>query len=487
MQAPSSGGPLRANPCFEPSTELEDNNAQLEVAVTDVRKRWEGQTVNGEFHLGTYLAGSPHSAVFLTHIDDRESQTAVIKLVGETLPDSENQLTSWQVASTLSHPNLIQVFQTGRWQIDLAMLLYVVMEYADEDLSRVVPCRPLTESEAREMLNPVLDAVAYLHAKGLVHGRIKPSNIMASCDQLKLSTDGLRRAGEQIWDPSDYDPPETITSRAGDVWSLGITLVEVLTQRLPVWNRNGQSDPVVPDILPAELLDIARHCLRRDPKLRWTITDIANRLNHPLAAQRTERIVPRNRWLARSVYLIPTVILLVLTGIISLKLLRHPPRGSGDTSQGTETPSAKASPKPREARRVDPSEEKSTELSEKQSSSAASPASVSGPAAQASAVPGVAAATSGVIHQVLPDAPQKSINTIRGTVRVVIAVNVDSSGNVADATIDSPGPSKYFADLALQAARHWEFAPARDASRDWTLRFEFSADGVKAIAAQSSR
>jgi hypothetical protein len=57
---------------------------------------------------------------------------------------------------------------------------------------------------------------------------------------------------------------------------------------------------------------------------------------------------------------------------------------------------------------------------------------------------------------------------------------------VTDATIDSPGPSSYFANLALQAARQWKFAATRDISSDWTVRFEFSPDGTKAFATQSS-
>ena len=71
-------------------------------------------------------------------------------------------------------------------------LLYVVMEYAEENLSEILPQRPLSSAEARDMLPPVLDALAYLHGKGFVQGRLKPSNIMAVADQVKLSSDGLR-------------------------------------------------------------------------------------------------------------------------------------------------------------------------------------------------------------------------------------------------------------------------------------------------------
>ena len=54
---------------------------------------------------------------------------------------------------------------------------------------------------------------------------------------------------------------------------------------------------------------------------------------------------------------------------------------------------------------------------------------------------------------------------------------VDPSGNVAGTTLDSAGPSKYFARLALQAAQRWKFAPAKvdgqGVPSEWILRFEF--------------
>jgi len=56
-----------------------------------------------------------------------------------------------------------------------------------------------------------------------------------------------------------------------------------------------------------------------------------------------------------------------------------------------------------------------------------------------------------VLNEILPDVSQKARDTIRGRVRVRVKVHVDSSGDLAGAELDSPGPSKYFAGLALQA------------------------------------
>jgi TonB family protein len=71
-----------------------------------------------------------------------------------------------------------------------------------------------------------------------------------------------------------------------------------------------------------------------------------------------------------------------------------------------------------------------------------------------------------------------------------VKIHVDPSGDLAGAELDSRGPSKYFADLALQAARRWEFAPAKvegsNVSTDWVVRFEFSQLDTKVFPVQTS-
>jgi len=249
--------------------------------------------------------------------------------------------------------------------------------------------------------------------------------------------------------------------------------------------------------------------LRRDPARRWTLADIAKRLNPPLAAQRTEKSVqqsaaPRNIW-----YLIAALIVLLASiGLVSRRLLKESPRSDAPIPQATEKISTKSPPEPRPVASAAPAEKKpeppvasatpaekkseppiekpATPSIEKPATSAPAQIAVPPPPAQAPKVPEAKAASSGVIHQVLPDVPQNSLDTIRGTVRVGIKVSVDPSGKVTDATIDSPGPSSYFANLALDAAQKWEFAPSRNASSDWTLRFEFTPDGTQAFAEQSA-
>jgi TonB family protein len=261
-------------------------------------KQWEGQVVDGKFPLSRYLGGSEHSAVFLTE-RGAPPQKAAIKFIQIDEPDAELQLFRWKHAATLSHPHLLRIFESGRCRLGDFDLLYVLMEFAEENLSQFLPQRPLTPAEARDVLTPALQAITFLHGEGLVHGHVRPSNILAIEDQLKLSSDGVfsiadhaeqshapaaetQRSVSTLRPPSPYDSPEVakgIISPAGDIWSLGITLVEALTQHLPASAGSAVQDPLVPDTLPAVFLDIARHCLQRDPQRRWTVVEIAARLN----------------------------------------------------------------------------------------------------------------------------------------------------------------------------------------------------------------
>lgn len=93
-----------------------------------------------------------------------------------------------------------------------------------------------------------------------------------------------------------------------------------------------------------------------------------------------------------------------------------------------------------------------------------------------------------MLDQVLPDASEKALATINGKVRVTVMAHVNPSGNVSEADFTDPGPSKYFADLALKAVRRWEFnspeVNGRSVPSEWEVRFEFTPAGVQAFPKQ---
>lgn len=573
--------------------------------TTQSAKAWEGQIVDGIFPLQQLLGETDHSAVFLTeYADGAVKKKAAIKFFAAEGASAEAQLANWSLAAHLTHPNLLKLFRSGRSTVHGNDVLYVVMEHAEEDLADILPQRALTAEETRDMLLPVLDALEYLHGKDLVHRNIKPSNILASGNQLKISSDAIARVGDGPGVPKKpgvYDPPEAISgvlSPAGDVWALGTTLVEVLTQKVPDWQPGPHREPLVPANVPAPFQEIARQCLRLEPDRRIRIAEIAARLNPraaavptPLASaaaaglgvsaasaaaagaglltpapavaprkapvssvpprKPTPRIpagpargeisaAPRTRRFVVPLLVVGAVVFAVILTVPRLLTNRPgatataPKQDAAAAPTVVETSPTKAVPeatpaqdavKPEaappepapsspsaaagagEAAKATPSDSGAASsdalkaASAKDTASPSAAGSAAAPAASAAAAPAppapaparVAAgghANKGeVLDQVLPDIPQKARDTIHGRVRVGVKVQVDAAGAVTNAELDSPGPSKYFADWALQAAKKWAFTPpevnGKSVESEWILRFVFTQTDTKVTPKQT--
>jgi TonB family protein len=459
-------------------------------------KRWEGRTVDGRFPLQSYLGGSGHSAVFLTVAQPRgsDSEKAAIKLIPAGAGDANHQFLRWKAASELSHPNLIRIFEAGRCELDRTELLYVVMEYAEENLSQILPERALTAGEARGMLAPVLQALQFVHDKGFVHGHVQPSNILAGGDQVKLSSDALSMAGERSSGAratSAYDPPEAATgtiSTAGDVWQLGMTLIEVLTQRLPVWDRGRMSAPQVPAGVPEPFREIAGHCLQVDAGERWTVREILRRVetDRVEAVRRgSERVEP-----ARPV---PP---LAPSDAQTKKMV------SATTISAQRKASAKwpywlglaavvvvvffliARPKT-----SSPAADEQSTQAERGGAAEGSQSAQTSPGHTNTGTPS-SDNQNGIVQQVMPQVSPSARRTIQGTIKVRVRVDVDAAGNVAKTKLELSGPSKYFSRVALEAAREWKFVPAQagePAVREWKLQFAFRRAKTEASATRAKR
>ena len=273
------------------------------MATAAIRSDWVGRVVDGRFTLLQWLGSSERSDVFLTELQGPRPRKATIKLIPADAGDAHARIAGWAETKDLSDPHLMRLFHAGRCQIDTSVLLYAVMEYAEEVLAEIIPERPLTPGEAKEMLGPILDALSYLHGKGFVHGHLKPSNILDVDNQVKLSGDSLQVAGKPVRHaamPTVYDAPEVAAgtiSPAADIWSLGVTLVEALTQRPPVWERSANREPVVPGSIPQPFADIAQGCLRLDPTRRCTLSEIKARLGPvqsvPNPPNKTDKLKPK--------------------------------------------------------------------------------------------------------------------------------------------------------------------------------------------------
>jgi TonB family protein len=353
------------------------------------------------------------------------------------------------------------------------------------------PQRALTPDEVREMLLPILAALAFLHRKHLVQGQLKPANILVIGDELKLASDTIRPAGESttsIAQPSVYDPPEASHgsfSAAGDSWSLGVTVVEALTQHPPAWLDKRFDAVSLPAAFPPMFAGFVRQCLNPDPAKRPTVADLEAQLK-PLprapvvsAAQPTASVPqplvplpdallrqvpsraspakesPKQRLFVAALAVVLVVVLAVWVGL-----------RSNHTSRNPETP-----------RSAPPEVSAPSSSAQTADSKLALSRRISRPSDQP--VRRLANDSPSVLHEEIPDVPRSARDTIRGRIKVAVRVTVDNSGSVTYAALENPGASKYFARLATEAAKKWKFAPAdNQASRKWLLRFEFTRGGA---------
>jgi TonB family protein len=492
----------------------------------------EGETIDGKFQLGQHLGRSAHSNVFLTQHGEVHPRDAAIKLLPARPGNAEAQLSRWRLAANLSHPNLMRIFDFGRCEVGNAPMLYVVSEVASENLAEIIPQRGLSPEETREMLAGTLDVLAFLHSRGFVHGHLKPSNIMAVGEVLKLSSDGLCRLNDSVEDTgrsTPYDPPEGTrngAAPAGDIWSLGMTLVEVLTQELPTWNPSDRRDPSVPDeMMPPPFAEFARHCLRREPKNRWSATEIRAHLprtvvpreqasgpiSAPAPRRRAEPEAAAATLLARGDTQAPQVRRFAVGAVVAAAALAailvtarvagH--HSAGPVSQQSAPAGAEVRSEPARPARSEPAARTAERSASGVKQVAAEKPKIDLPAVAIAPAPAAPLSNAGaksaaiestpgrVVHEVLPDVPKKASDTIWGTVRVIVRTTVDPFGSVSSAQLASPGPSRYFARLSVDAAREWRFAPAKKNGQAvasvWLLQFNYTRTGTTVLPAGAQR
>lgn len=485
------------------------------LTIDAIWQQWERRIVNARYPLLQYLGGSKRSAFYLTAVGGNK---AAIKLIPAGTPRAAAQTACWRLSGGLSHPNLVKIVEIGLWHADQEQdMRFAVMEYCEESLADVLRQRSLTPVEARQMLEPTLDALKYLHSQGLLHGQIKPAHLLASGDLLKLSSDTIHRNGEGHPSAieSPYDAPEKAAgtiSLSGDVWSLGITLFESLTGHLP-----GASDARAADKLPVPFNTIVAGCLERDREHRLSLSAVRAILDKPVtpsavASQPTVKA-------ASNVIVLPAADKPDAEIVTAVVTDTSKPAPKLEKFAATE-PVASAAPAIVQSPALPKRDNRRTillaivavvaviaiaiglRLTRKTSESSAAPAvSVARrseppatPIAKSSRAAQPTSTTSSpgaVLHQQMPFVLSRAQNSISGTVKVKVQVAVGPDGRVSNAKLATKGPSTYFANEALRAARQWTFTPpvreGKAQTSEWTLRFDFRRSGTQASARELSR
>ena len=138
--------------------------------------------------------------------DDRLDRTVAIKVIRAGDAGATSRL--WRearAAASLSHPNVCQIYEVG----EADGTLFIAMERLEgESLAQRLVRGPMAVAEAAQVALSVLDALAALHARGLVHRDLKPGNVFLTPHGVKLLDFGLAR--QSTTDPDRTSPGVTL-------------------------------------------------------------------------------------------------------------------------------------------------------------------------------------------------------------------------------------------------------------------------------------
>src|ERR671916_2133560 len=208
-----------------------------------------------------------------------------------------------RTAASLSHPNIVQVYDAGEGTFEGRAASYIVMEYVPGgDLKDLIDSQGVLSGGDLSKLSEVAAGLAHAHERGVIHRDIKPHNILLDRNgRPKLTDFGVARAldasqatrtgsylGTALYSPPEQLRGDGVTPKS-DVYSLGVTLYHAATGQPPfigapieIASQHVSREPTPPrelnDAVGESLNALILECMNKDPDARPTADEVRLRL-----------------------------------------------------------------------------------------------------------------------------------------------------------------------------------------------------------------
>ena len=271
----------------------------------------KGKLIGGRYEIIS-LVGSGGMADVYNAVDNRLGRQVAIKVLKEEYSSDKNFVMKFraeaQSAAGLSHPNIVNVYDVGEDE----GLHYIVMELVEGiTLKKFIERKGKLElKEAVGIAIQIAQGMEAAHAKHIIHRDIKPQNIIISKEgKVKVADFGIAKAATsntiaagQAVGSVHYISPEQArggySDEKSDIYSLGVTLYEMISGKMPFAADNTVSvallhinEEAVPlreldPEIPASIEKIVSKCMQKKPERRYLtatelIADLRKAISEP--------------------------------------------------------------------------------------------------------------------------------------------------------------------------------------------------------------
>jgi serine/threonine protein kinase len=246
------------------------------------------------YQLAGEIGRGPRSTVYRALYGPLKQPVAVkVFLAGTCTPEEwEGRLRrDADLWAALAHPHIVPVQRAGWWD----EVPYLAMEYvAHGSLAARLTGQPIPLLQALRLVEQLTETVRFFHRQGVVHGNLKPSNVLLAADGIPRVSDFRPTGGlfQGPLPPDDaaglgYLAPELAEDLGAeirpytDVYGMGLILYELITGRPPFMGPSAQEtleqvrsqDPVPPSRLNSDVTPyleaVCLRCLRKNPWFRF--------------------------------------------------------------------------------------------------------------------------------------------------------------------------------------------------------------------------